>query len=250
MERVTFVIEATQERIPALLNPEDLVIRRTAGVRPLRSASGPLTGAQLADDPLLFTGGGRTELEMALLFDVGLPDSPAGSSDVRDMTRPLWDLAENQSQLNSAYGLPQLARMVWGKAWNFLGAVTAIAERLEQFDVDGTPSRSWLRLRMVRCGEAPASAEPLDMALFGSAPAQAEIPGPSDDDSEYQAIGGGTGDDGAPVNQRLDVVADEVYGAPWMWRLIAGANALDSAPWAAAGTVLRIPPMPGGSAAS
>jgi hypothetical protein len=85
----------TGERIACMLNPEDLIVRRLAGVRPRRSAGGPLTGAGLADDALLFTGGGTTELHLNLLFDVSLASSSAKITDVRDLTYPLWQLAEN-----------------------------------------------------------------------------------------------------------------------------------------------------------
>ena len=40
MERVAFLIEETNERLRCLLNPETLVLRRTAGVRPRQSATG------------------------------------------------------------------------------------------------------------------------------------------------------------------------------------------------------------------
>jgi hypothetical protein len=59
MERVAFLIEDTGQRIGCLLNPESLVVRRTAGVQPRRSAGGALTGTSLPDDPLLFTEIGR-----------------------------------------------------------------------------------------------------------------------------------------------------------------------------------------------
>src|SRR5438132_13528251 len=95
MERVAFLIEETGVRLGCLLNPEGLVTRRIAGVRRRRSLSGHLTGTQLADDPLLYTGGGRMELELDLLFDVSLAGSSITSDDVRDLTRPLWDLGEN-----------------------------------------------------------------------------------------------------------------------------------------------------------
>jgi hypothetical protein len=62
MERVAFLIEETGERIVCLLNPESVVVRRTAGVRPRRSIGGSLAGSELADDALLFTGGGTTEM--------------------------------------------------------------------------------------------------------------------------------------------------------------------------------------------
>ena len=80
MERVTFLVEPGQERLGCLLNPESLVTRRRAGIEPRRSIGGPVTGAGMRDDRLLFTGGGRTEFELDLLFDVTL----AGSSIWRD----------------------------------------------------------------------------------------------------------------------------------------------------------------------
>ena len=57
MERVAFLIEDTGEHFGALLNPETVLMSRTAGVEPHRSGGGRLAGAALADDPLLFTGG-------------------------------------------------------------------------------------------------------------------------------------------------------------------------------------------------
>src|SRR5690349_7080966 len=109
MERVAFLVEGTGERIGCLLNPESIIVRRTAGVRPRRSAAGLLTGAALADDPILYTGGGTTEIDLDLLFDVTLPGSsaptvsstPTGArpalpvlEDVRVLTGPLRQLAE------------------------------------------------------------------------------------------------------------------------------------------------------------
>ena len=79
MERVAFLIEETDQVLHCMLNPETLLMQRTAGIRSRRSASGPLTGASLADDPLLYTGGGRTVLELELLFDLGLSDARSGA---------------------------------------------------------------------------------------------------------------------------------------------------------------------------
>src|SRR4030067_1490373 len=98
MERAAFVIEDTNQRLECLLNPESLVVRRVAGVRSRASLGGKLTGARLAEDPLLYTGGGRTELELDLLFDVNLAGSSVASEDVRALTAPLWNLAENAAR--------------------------------------------------------------------------------------------------------------------------------------------------------
>jgi hypothetical protein len=119
VERVAFLIEDSNQRLSALLNPEGLVIRRVAGVRTRRSVTGQIAGVSFTDDPLLFTGGSTTELEMGLLFDVSLGESSINAEDVRQLTRPIWNLAE----------------------------------RLEYFTQNGVPRRSWLRLRMLRVNE-------------------------------------------------------------------------------------------------
>src|SRR5687768_419562 len=143
MERVAFLIEPEGTRLGALLNPETLVMRRTAGVRPRRALGGPHTGVGLTDDPLLFTGGGTTELRLELLFDVTLAGSSVTTEDVRDLTRPLWQLAEN-AHAEDGYGRPPLMRTVWGKVLNMLCVVASVSERLEHFSATGAPRRSWL----------------------------------------------------------------------------------------------------------
>src|SRR5262249_31280060 len=148
MERVAFLVEKTGERISCLLNPASVVVRRLAGVQARQSTSGPLTGASLKDDPLLYTGGGMTEILLDLLFDVSLVDGTVTIEDVRDLTRPLTALAEG-SEGDDGYGQVPLVRFVWGKAWNVLGVVAAAAERLEYFTASGSPQRSWLRMRFL-----------------------------------------------------------------------------------------------------
>lgn len=149
MERVAFLIEESNTTIRCLLNPENLIVRRVAGVAERRSLTGSLTGTSLLDDPLIYTGGGRTELELHLLFDTSLVDSSTRPGDVREMTAPLWNLAENRGSADR-YGSPALVRFLWGKAWNVPGVITAIAERLEQFAPSGAPQRSWMRMRLIR----------------------------------------------------------------------------------------------------
>jgi hypothetical protein len=138
MERVAFLIEETGERIVCLLNPESVVVRRTAGVRPRRSIGGSLAGSELADDALLFTGGGTTEMFFNLLFDVSLSETKTEVKDVRDLTSPLWKLAENSGE-SKTYGEPPRVRFVWGKSWNVSGVVAAVSERFDYFDMAGVP---------------------------------------------------------------------------------------------------------------
>jgi hypothetical protein len=249
MERVAFLIEETNERLGCLLNPEGLVMRRAAGVQPRRSVAGQLTGLGLADDPLLYTGGGRTELELDLLFDVSLAGSSISSDDVRDLTAPLWNLAENAARPDS-YGRPPLVRFIWGKSWNLLSIVVAVAERLERFTPAGAPQRSWLRLRLLRVTAPPARtltarhpAPAISSTLEGSEASESRV-------RVHQLIGGepaeasGLATPAAPSGpgERLDQLAARYYGDPAVWRLLAAYNNIDDPLHVPAGQLLRIPP--------
>lgn len=244
MERVAFLIESTGERLGCLLNPDSLVVRRVAGLRSRSSASGPLTGAGLADDPLLFTGGGRTELTVDLLFDVNLAGSSITTEDVKDLTRPLWDLAENSSD-DDPYGRPRLVRFVWGKSWNIPCVVAAVAERDEQFTPEGAPQRAWLRMRLLRVSDrpSPASAPPAPPQGSSTAPEElANLTIPDESVRVHVVLGGGEGEGGSE-SERLDALASRYYGQPSLWRLIAAFNGIDDPSHVPPDTLLRIPPL-------
>ncbi len=240
MERAAFLIEESGERIPCLLNPASVVLRRVAGVQPRWSAGGPLTGAGLADAPLQLTGGGWTELRLDLLFDVSLVTGSTIPDDVHDLTDPLWKLAENQPR-DGAYGRPPLVRFVWGKSWNVPGVVVAVAERLEYFTQAGTPQRSWLRLRMLRVADRAQEAAP--------ATPQAETPAwvdwPTTPDESEVRVHDLQGDGGGSAGERLDLLTQQYYDRPDLWRALADYNDLDDPLRLPAGATLQIPPLPG-----
>jgi hypothetical protein len=221
MERVAFLDDASGRRISCLLNPESLVLRRQAGVRSRDTAGGLASGHGLSDDPLFFTGGGITEIEIDLLFDVDLDPQPVStptrSRDVRDLTGPLWDLSEN-GRRQDAFGSLPTVRFFWGK-WQMPGVVVAVAERLTQFDSDGIPRRSWLRMRLRRVN-AVERAEP-DIAIDAPGlPAHDTLPGLLDDNGlapqVYEISGAQAGADGAgpPIAERPDQIAYRFYGNP------------------------------------
>jgi hypothetical protein len=238
MERVAFLLEDTGTPIHCLLNPDSLVVRRLAGLQPRRTAGGLVTGTRLTDDPLLVTGGGRTEIELDLLFDVTLPGVVLPSGDVRELTGPFWDLAENAPQPDD-YGAPRLVRFVWGKNWNVPAVVAAVSERFESFTTTGIPQRSWLRMRLLRTGEpaqadtaAPGAAQPLP-------PTQFEIPEVPDDQVTFHEV---VGSEDQPA-QRLDEIANIYYGEPGLWRAIAQYNGVTDPLNVPPPNVLRIPPI-------
>ncbi len=238
MERVAFLV-ATGERLGCLLNPNSLVAQRNAGVETRRSAGGKLTGAAMSDDPLLYTGGGQTELRLDLLFDVSIGGSSIRTDDVRDLTGPLWDLAENARGADG-YARPPIVRFVWGKSWNVPGLVTAVAERLEEFSAAGAPRRSWLRMRLLRVSDKESEALERNRALKLAM----SVPVP---DGRAQVVthrvigGGGTGTEA--MAERLEDIAWQYYGDPSAWRVIAAFNDIRDPARVAAGTLLRIPPQ-------
>jgi len=238
VERVAFVIEHTGERISCLLNPESLVLRRRAGVEPRASTGGLVTGAELADDPLFFTGGGSTELALDLLFDVTLAGSSVAAQDVRELTGPLWRLAENANS-GPEKGRPPTAMFVWGKAMKFRGVVAAVAERLEYFSVDGVPQRSWLRLKMLRVADSEEDLEggalppPLLPEDLSEAPSLPNGPSFVHTVTTEDAA---PGDEGAGIGDRLDLIAWRYYGDASQWRVLAWLNDI-SDPLRLSGTV-------------
>jgi Contractile injection system tube protein len=261
MERVAFLVEQTGARISCLLNPESVVLRRAAGLARRGGATGVITGVALSDDPVVATGGGVTEIDLDLLFDVGIARdvSPAAGQgpaagqdpaeaaaeaalvpeDVRELTRPIWNLTEN-GEGQDGYGAPPVVRLIWGRAWNIPGVVAAVAERLERFSADGVPQRSWLRLRLRRVLDdaarlpakmpvTPQFETPLlqDPAAIESAPT-IEIP---------------VDETGLP-SLRLDQIASDLRGDPAAWRAIAAANGIDDPLHLAEGTVIRLAALP------
>jgi hypothetical protein len=247
MERVAFLIEDTGERIGCLLNPESLVIRRTAGVQAKRSVNGLLTGAALQDNPILFTGGGRTVLELDLLFDISIAGSSVTTEDVRDLTGPLARLAENASGRDRYGGLP-LVRFVWGKSWNIPGIVAAVAERFDRFAPTGVPERSWMRMRFLRVNENPqpepafggaggalgAERPPIDLGAIEN------LAVPEGSVQVHETKGGSS--EGGP-GERMDQLSYRYYSDPGLWRIIAIFNRILDPLHLLPGLLLRIPPL-------
>ncbi len=233
MDRVAFLIEETHTRLACMLNPESFEIQRSSGVT--RTSAGLLTNSDLSDDPLIFSGRGSTSLSLQLLFDVTLAGSSIQTGDVRDLTAPLWDLAEYKTSRRSLQELP-VARFIWGKAWNIPVVVASVSERYERFTAGGVPQRSWLSLSLMRVSEIVRSGNVRRAQPPQQFPTRAEL-GTSDTSwKAHEEIGDGVNGD------RLDQLASRYYGRPELWRLIAVANGIRNPARVAPGKVLQIPP--------
>ena len=239
MERVAFIVDDTGERIDCLLNPDTVVVRRHAGLRRRRTAGGIVTGTNLADDPLMATGGGRTELELELLFDVTISPTEPPVENVQDLTRRLWQLAENTAA-DDAFGAPPVVRFVWGKTWNVPTLVASVSERFERFTTTGVPERSWLHLRLSRVGEPTTPQAEAAPAAAETAPPSGAMPLPDipEDQLTFHEV---TGGEDEPA-ERLDEIATRYYGDPALWRVIAVYNSIADPLQVPPPRILRIPP--------
>jgi hypothetical protein len=232
MERVVFLVEDTGERIACLLNPESLVLRRRAGIRQRESGGGIVTGNRMTDDSLIYTGGGLTSIELDLVFDISVAGSSIATEDVRELTGPLWRLAENADDPQRR-GQPPVCRLVWGKSWNIPAVVAAVSERLEQFNSEGVPRRSWLRMRLLRCRLPEPSTQ------TGLSEGVSEGEGSAALARVHQVVGGDSGaggETGMPA-EPLSLVAFRETGDAANWR----AFGLDDPFSLLSGQLLEIP---------
>lgn len=240
MERVVFLLEPGGERLGCMLNPESLVVKRSAGVTACPNAGGLVGGDALADDPLLFTGGGSTEFTFDLLFDTSIEGSSIVSNDVRALTGPLWDLAENKNAIGGL-ARPPICYFVWGRAWTVPGVVTAVAERLEYFDAEGVPQRAWLRMRFLRVAESleDESYRGLSAPLIDQDMAsRAELDGA--EPSYVHQVHGSGGSEAPGDGDRLDQLAWRYYADPSKWRLMAWLNDIADPLAVAAGSIVNV----------
>lgn len=234
MERVAFLIEESHTRLSCMLNPERFEMQRTSGVT--RTSAGLLKDSDLSDDPLIFSGRGSTTMTVQLLFDVTLGGSSIASDDVRDLTGPLWELAEYKTSRRSLQELP-VVRFIWGKAWNIPVVVGSVSERYERFTAGGLPQRSWLAMSLMRVSEIVRPGNVSRAYPPQQFPARAQLGSSSPNWKAHEQIGGGVS------GERLDQLASRYYGRPEMWRLLAIANGIQDPARLTAGSILQVPPL-------
>lgn len=231
MERVVFLTEPDERQVSCLLNPESVIIRRSAGLKIRSSVGGQVSGNGQTEYPLLYTGGGTTLIDLELLFDITLPESPKSISNVRQLTSEFFAMTESVRQTEFVNHLPTV-RMIWGKSWNISAVVTDVAERLDYFTRNGVPQRSWLKMRLRKINNEPFEEEDdMYMAKRNHALTKAFLENP------YSIHGLFLTDQNSDILQntetlhstdRLDNIADRFYHDPAMWKLLAVFNNIDN----------------------
>jgi hypothetical protein len=161
-------------------------------------------------------------------------------TDVRALTRKLWMLTENSAEERGSIRPPKVS-LIWGRTWFVTGVIVAIAERFEQFAIDGAPRRSWLRLKLVRVAESAAEAKAAFDAELAAAAAPMETPPPgTPPGGAVMAVGDGSNEpDYSGV--RFDLLTNDALGSPLRWRLLAEYNQIANPFEVPPGTALAIP---------
>lgn len=232
MERAAFLLMQSNERISCMLNPQSVILRRRAGIRQRTSLGAAFISAEISDLPLLYTGGGTTELCMDLLFDISVSGSTIRTDDVRDLTSPFWEMAENMIDSQGRHYPPQV-RFIWGKSWNIPAVVIRVAEKFDRFNRGGSPSRSWMRLRLLRIigeTEQPASAQTKQKNVL--------IPERKQKFSNTEVV-----IHRVSPHDRLESIAAKYYGNSSYWRLLATHNDISDPLHLSPGSTIRIIPV-------
>jgi len=169
-----------------------------------------------------FSGGGAVTFSLTLFFDTYLQHSdsgPAAGSDVRALTKPLWDLMKIDSSVIPVK--PPNCVFQWGKI-KFEAVITSLDETFTLFLANGTPVRSEINISFTQIK----------------------------DDSEYPAqnptSGGSPGEHVRIIREgeTLSGIAYEEYGNPAAWRHLANINRIRDPRHLQPGQTLLITPLP------
>lgn len=163
-----------------------------------------------------FISGDSPTLSLSLMFDTYIPptiDDPTESgSDVSLLTQKIVQLTKIKGTLHR----PPIVTFVWGSL-SFRGIVTEVKQKFTMFLPSGIPVRAKLDLtfREVPAGEAGR-----------------ESPLESPDRTKYRQIKEG---------EYLWSYAEEEYGSPSMWRMIASENHILNPLDVEPGQILKFP---------
>jgi hypothetical protein len=124
------------ETVRVLWNPERYWLSRRS-----RLAASSAVGSSRST--LQALAGGEECFQTDLFLDSSR--APAGDRDLR----PLVEKLESWMDLEGPGLLPPRLLFLWG-SFRFRGVLVSLDQTWTRFDPDGTPTRGWLRLGMVR----------------------------------------------------------------------------------------------------
>ena len=174
------------------------------------------------DVPTLnFVGRGGKSMTLSVMFDTTLR---TGDKDVRSYTKLLWQslYIDNGTRHSvTKVGEPPHIIFIWGKTYTFEAILESISESFVLFDQNGVPLRSnvSLTLKQVKDEKAQPKQNPTSGGISGTI---------------YTIKEG----------DRLDLIANQYYQKPMLWRYIAEHNDIDNPRHLEPGQRLIIPELP------
>jgi hypothetical protein len=212
--------DGSQQTLTCHFNPTDYTISRQVSWNFLTSKGKDMPMAE-------FQGGGATNLTLKLLFDTSMSKNGNASTapkDVRDDTKHLWEAAyidKNNKDATTNMGEPPHIIFMWGSTWSFEAVITGISQEFILFSDSGIPLRSYVTLNLTQI---------VDSRTFAKQnPTSGAKPG------KIHTVRAG---------DRLDLLAQQYYGKPMLWRYIAEHNDIENPRQLSPGVRLLIPELP------
>jgi nucleoid-associated protein YgaU len=165
-----------------------------------------------------FNYGGAETLRLQLFFD-----SYAEKKDVRQYTEKLWQMmmmADDKKNQKNNKSEPPHVRFQWGKV-QFEAVITNITQKFTLFDDKGVPLRTTVDVTFQQVVDKQ-NHHKQNPSSGGGPPVKTHI---------------------VQAGERLDLIADKVYGDPAQWKIIAQANHLYHPLRLREGQQLIIPPL-------
>jgi hypothetical protein len=206
-----------EQRLPAiavLFNPESYTISKTV--------NWTKTVSNQFNAPLSSFGGGDSrQLTLKLLFDVSLPVTQQGRSQVLEDVRQESNKIVGLTHIERDEQHPRVCEVSWGNApvgsdFPFMGVITSLTQEFTQFSRSGKPTRASLNVTFTEYLNPELDKRKTDPELT------------------TQVIRGGA---------TLDGIAADLYNDPKQWRVIAEANKIDDPRHLQVGRRLVIPSL-------
>ncbi|SHF55653.1 CIS tube protein [Streptoalloteichus hindustanus] len=202
------------DRFVAQFNPTDYTLVKGAQLAEI--------GIPGVDSPVLqFVRGQDERLTLELLFDTTADGMGEKATDVRTLTRQVYQLVKIQPATHA----PPRFRLTWGKGLSFTAIAEQVQQRFTLFSPSGIPLRATVTLSL-------REYKTLEQQL-------AELKLQSPDHTKVRAVRRG---------ETLATIAAREYDDPGAWRAIADRNPGVDPRRPRPGTVLEIPPLAPGNA--
>jgi len=198
-----------REPIKVQFNPTEYTLSKSAQIAEIAIPG--------LDSPILqFVRGQNEKLTLDLFFDTTREGMGDNVRDVRELTRPVYQLVKIQPE---THALPRIT-FSWGEGLSFHAVVESIQQKFGLFNAKGIPLRATLSVTFRQYRTLEEQLKELD-------------PQSSDRTSQHVVQAGET----------ITQIAYQVYGDSAAWRPIADENRIANPRLLSPGASLEIPPL-------